>query len=83
MSLQLKIVSPEKVEYNGKAESVRVPGTLGQFEILQGHAAIISSLQKGMVEFATEDGELHQLNVTGGFVEVKKDEVSLCVERAE
>lgn len=83
MSLQLKIVSPEKVEYNGEAFSVRVPGTLGQFEILQGHAAIISSLQKGMVEFVAADNSAHQLNVTGGFVEVKKDEVSLCVERAQ
>lgn len=83
MSLQLKIVSPEKVEYDGETVSVRVPGTLGQFEILQGHAPIISSLQKGVVEFVLTDGGHHELNVSGGFVEVKKDEVSLCVERAE
>jgi len=83
MSLQLKIVSPERVEYDGEAVSVRVPGTLGQFEILQGHAPIISSLQKGVVEFVVAQGDRHELNVTGGFVEVKKDEVSLCIERAE
>ena len=39
--LQLKIVSPEKIIYDNEAESVLVPGSLGQFEILTGHAPII------------------------------------------
>ena len=42
MSLDLKIVSPAKVEFNGKVERVVVPGTSGQFEILPNHAPIIS-----------------------------------------
>ena len=42
--LRLKIVSPERVEFDGEVESVLVPGTLGSFEILQDHAPIISSL---------------------------------------
>ena len=62
--LQLKIVSPEKVVFQGEVESVLVPGTLGSFEILKDHAPIISSLEVGK----------------GGFVECKKNEVSLCVE---
>ena len=60
--LKLRIVSPENVVYNGEAESLKVPGMMGEFEILDNHAPIISSL------------------VTGIFVEVKKNEVSLCVE---
>ena len=59
-------------------EMVRVPGTLGQFEILKDHAPIISTLQKGIVEY---DGQ--QLEILGGFVEVQKNEVSLCVEKSE
>jgi F-type H+-transporting ATPase subunit epsilon len=77
--LQLKIISPEKVVFNGEVESVLVPGTLGSFEILTDHAPIISSLEKGKVEFTTKEGK-RQLEVNGGFVEVKKNEVSLCVE---
>ena len=73
--LKLKIVSPERVEFEGEVESVKVPGALGNFEILQNHAPIISSLQKGVVEY---DGK--QLAVTGGFVAVQKNEVSVCVE---
>jgi F-type H+-transporting ATPase subunit epsilon len=57
---------------------VKVPGAMGQFEILNGHAPIISTLQKGIVEY---DGQ--QLEILGGFVEVQKNEVSLCVEKSE
>ena len=79
--LQLKIISPEKMVFNGEVESVLVPGTLGSFEILTDHAPIISSLENGIVEFTTKEGK-KQLEVNGGFVEVKKNEVSLCVELA-
>ena len=77
--LKLKIVSPEKVVYQGDVESVLVPGTKGSFEILNDHAPIISSLSEGKVEYSTTDGK-KQFNIHGGFVEVKKNEVSLCVE---
>ncbi len=77
--LKLKIVSPEKVVYQGDVESVLVPGTKGSFEILNDHAPIISSLSEGKVEYSTTEGK-KQFNIHGGFVEVKKNEVSLCVE---
>ena len=77
--LQLRIVSPEKIEYDGVVESVLVPGSKGQFEILDNHAPIISTLQKGVVEYATQEGKV-SLNILGGFVEVQKNLVSLCVE---
>ena len=79
--LQLKIVSPEKIELDGAVESVLVPGTMGQFEILNDHAPIISTLQKGMVEYTTTEGKT-SLEILGGFVEVQKNVVSLCVEMA-
>jgi F-type H+-transporting ATPase subunit epsilon len=76
--LKLKIVSPERIEFSGEAQSVKVPGSLGNFEILTDHAPIISSLQKGVVEY---DGK--QIEILGGFVAVQKNEVSICVEKAE
>ena len=80
--LQLKIVSPEKVEYDGAAERILVPGTMGQFEILNDHAPIISTLQKGTVEYVNKEGKT-SLEIQGGFVEVQKNQVSLCVELQE
>ena len=76
--LKLKIVSPERIEFTGEVESVKVPGTQGCFEILTGHAPIISTLQNGTVEY---DG--NKLDILGGFVEVQKNAVSLCVEIKE
>ncbi len=78
--LKLKIVSPERIEFEGEVESVLVPGTLGQFEILTNHAPIISSLDKGKVVYSLPGGEKKSLAICGGFVEVQKNVVSLCVE---
>ena len=79
MSLNLKIVSPEKVVYEGSVERVVVPGTSGEFEILVNHAPIISTLEKGRLVFHDSEGQ-HELMVNGGFVEVQKNNVNICVE---
>ncbi|MCR5130885.1 MAG: ATP synthase F1 subunit epsilon [Prevotella sp.] len=78
--LELKIVSPERVEFDGEVQQVVVPGTLGRFEILNDHAPIISSLEKGLIQFVDASGQQRELNVLGGFVEVQKNQVSVCVE---
>ena len=75
----MKIISPERIEFSGEVQSVLVPGTKGSFEILTDHAPLISSVQPGVVEYATAEGK-EQLAITGGFVEVQRNEVSLCVE---
>ncbi|MEE3385371.1 MAG: ATP synthase F1 subunit epsilon [Prevotella sp.] len=77
--LKLKIVSPERVVFSGDVERVTVPGTAGEFEILVNHAPIISSLERGTVTYQSEEG-LQSLQVQGGFVSVKKNEVNVCVE---
>ena len=77
--LNLKIVSPEKTVFKGDVESVLVPGTAGEFEILTDHAPIISTLSEGRVQYASKEGK-KELQIHGGFVEVRRNEVSLCVE---
>ena len=77
--LNLKIISPEKIVFAGEVESVVVPGTAGEFEVLTGHAPIISSLEPGIVTYKI-DGEATSLDIRGGFVEVLKNQVSVCVE---
>ena len=64
MSLNLKIVSPEKVVYEGAVERVVVPGTSGEFEILVNHAPIISTLEKGKLVYQDSEGQ-HELMVNG------------------
>ena len=78
--LTLKVISPEKIIFTGEVESVTVPGTLGEFEVLDGHAPLISSLEKGTVVYKPVQGKRAQLAIRGGFVEVQKNQISLCVE---
>ena len=79
MGLYLKIVSPEKIVFDGQVERVVVPGTSGEFEILTDHAPIISTLEKGRLVYQDSEGR-HELMVNGGFVEVQKNNVNICVE---
>lgn len=44
------------------------------------HAPIISSLESGTVSYEIATGELKQLEIESGFVEVQKNVISLCVE---
>jgi len=77
--MNLEIVSPEKIIYSGKAESVTLPGILGSFSILNRHAPIISLLKKGAVSYSI-DGKTEKMNINEGFVEAKKNIVSVCIE---
>ncbi len=79
MSLNLRIVSPEKVEFVGTVDRVVVPGASGEFEILTNHAPIISTLDSGRIIFFDSEGE-HEVKAMGGFVEVQKNNVNICVE---
>ena len=75
----MSVVSPEKVLFEGSVEKVSLPGTLGAFVILPGHAPIISSLEKGTIRFVTEAEERTIEVHTGGFVEKNGGQISVCV----
>jgi F-type H+-transporting ATPase subunit epsilon len=75
----LTILSPEKEIFSGAVKSVKVPGTTGQFELLENHSAIVSALGKGEVRIIKTNGEKTTYAVTGGFVEMLNNEVSLLV----
>lgn len=84
--LHLVIISPERTLFDGSVNWVVLPGELGKFQVLVNHAPIISSLKEGEVIY--QCGEAHyrvqrdtqKLKITGGFVEVKDNLVSVCVE---
>lgn len=77
--LHLVIVSPERAVYDGKADSVVLPGELGNFQVLVNHAPVISSLVAGEVRYVAGE-ETQSLNIKGGFVEVRDNQISACVE---
>jgi F-type H+-transporting ATPase subunit epsilon len=80
--LQLEVVTPERRVLSERANSVTVPGRNGEMQILPGHAALISELKTGVLAYSQE-GTTQQLHVSGGFVEVSDDRVSVLAEIAE
>src|SRR6266404_7370914 len=80
--LQLEVVTPERRVLSESVNSVTVPGRNGEMQILPGHAALISELQTGVLAYS-QDGTMSQLHVSGGFIEVNNDRVSVLAEIAE
>ena len=78
--MELIVLTPEKEIFSGEINSVKVPGASGQFEILNGHAPIVSSLVTGPVRITKANGEKSEFEITKGFVEVLNNEVSLLVQ---
>ena len=55
--MEVQIISPDKMLFNGEATLVVVPCTDGQIGILNNHAPLVSSLVKGVVKVKNEDKE--------------------------
>jgi F-type H+-transporting ATPase subunit epsilon len=77
----LEIITPDKKVFEGEVSSVLVPGTNGQFQMLENHAAIISTLINGKVKVKTKGGEEH-FDVHGGVVEMVNNKVVILAESA-
>lgn len=78
--MELVVLTPEKEVFKGDITSVKVPGKKGQFEILNGHAPIVSSLGEGTVRIISKSGETTSIEISKGFIEVLKNDVSLLVQ---
>ena len=75
----LEIITPDKKVFAGEVTSVQVPGSLGQFQILNNHAPIISTLTNGKVKIKSASGN-KVFEVKGGVVEVLKNKVVVLAE---
>ncbi len=82
MAVQLRIVTPKAVAWQGQAEQVRAPGFEGQFGVLPGHERYLSVVRPGRVTVLS--GEQEQVFVVGsGFVEVGAEHISLLTDLCE
>lgn len=78
-TMDMTIATPEGIVFEGQVESAKFPGASGTFTVLSRHAALISALTAGKVVYA-QGGKLTEVAIQGGFVEVKKNVISVCVE---
>lgn len=75
--MQLEILTPDKKLYSGEASSVTVPGSVGSFTVLNDHAPIVSTLEKG--EIMVNSGAM-KFTIKSGVIEVLKSKVIILAE---
>lgn len=79
----LEIITPRRVVYNNEVQTVFLPGTKGNFQVLIGHAPMISALTIGEIRVREEDGYMLTFAAGGGFVEVSRHQVLVFAETCE
>ena len=80
--LMLEIVTPEKMTFSGKVEEVTIPGTEGEFGVLRGHEAFLSSVDIGELIYIQDSKKTHY-SVNTGYAEVTANKVTILIETAE
>ena len=80
--LDVEIVTAEKTIFSGKASLIQIPGIEGELGILPSHAPIITELNSGEVLIKNKE-EVLSLVLSGGFVEVLNDRVTILEDAAE
>jgi F-type H+-transporting ATPase subunit epsilon len=81
-SFNLEIISPVVTVFSGEVNSVTVPGTSGSFQVLKNHAALVSSVEVGMVKIK-KGSEVLEYSTSGGLFEIKNNKAILLAESIE
>lgn len=80
--LRLEIVTPEKKVFDAEVEAVTIPTASGEAGLLTNHAPIVSALKPGILTY-TVKGAVEKLVVSGGFIEMNHNKVSVLTDSAE
>ena len=78
--MNLEIITPEKQVFSGEVTSVKFPGTTGEFEILNNHAPIISTLSEGEIRVITSENNTEKFSINGGVIEMQNNKIIVLAE---
>lgn len=76
----LAVVTPEQAIFEDDVYAVIAPGKEGFFEILMNHAPIIAALKTGNVVITTKDKTKISYRISGGFLEMSKNQCVLLAD---
>lgn len=80
MSLSVRVVTPQKIFFEGSADMVKVPGWQGEYGVLPHHASMLTLSRPGLLSLKN-NSETTLFVVDRGFVEVGPADVSVMVQR--
>jgi F-type H+-transporting ATPase subunit epsilon len=81
-TIQLEIVTPERLVVNEAAEYIEIPGKTGYLGVLPGHAPLITELAVGEISYRNGN-QTKRVAVAWGFAEVLQNKVTILAETAE
>lgn len=81
-SLNVRVVSPDRVVFEGEAQGMVVPVWDGQVGILPGHAPMLALVGSGELSLDRPGGGSDTFHVAGGVLKVERDNVTLLTEYA-
>ena len=82
MSLNIKIIAPDKTVWDAVAEEIVLPSSTGQLGILTGHAPLLTALDVGVMRVRIHK-EWIPIVLLGGFAEIEDNEIIILVNGAE
>lgn len=84
MALHFELVTPVKLIRSEDVHMVVVPGTEGDFGVLEGHAPVMSTIRDGsLMVYREAGGKPEEIKVQGGFAEVGKGGLTVLAEHVE
>ncbi len=78
-----KIITSNKVFFDGKVEIIVVPGLMGEKGFMAHHEELVIALKPGEIRFKTEDGVMHTAVSGYGVAQAANNRVMVIVESAE
>lgn len=84
MALHFELVTPAKLVRSEDVHMVVVPGSEGEFGVLEGHAPLMSTIRDGAVRiYKSENAQPEEIQVRGGFAEVGDSGLTVLAEHVE
>ena len=78
--MYLEILTPGKMVFAGEVKLVKVPGEGGSFEVMNNHAPIISTLQKGLVRVVIDEDNIRTFSIDSGIVQMVSNKIIVLAE---
>ncbi|MBT3227332.1 MAG: F0F1 ATP synthase subunit epsilon [Deltaproteobacteria bacterium] len=82
MTLNLEIVTPQRILLATEAEYVTIPGEIGELGILPGHIPLLTNLQSGILSYKS-GGTEEMVAVHSGYAEICRDKITILAKIAE
>ena len=82
ITVHCNIVSADEALFSGLVEMVVATGSLGELGVTPGHAPLLSDLRPGPVRLIKEDGEEEIYYLSGGYLEVQPNSISILADTA-